>query len=138
MDLIIMLCLLHIVDALEPKVGPIFCTFLTDPPEGCDCVYEEVTNYPKVRAAVEEKLEDYNMEPKLIPMDLSMFRDAIMHVCRIHRVLMQPRGNMMLVGVGGSGRSSLTRLSAFMAGMITFSIEITKNYRLLEFREDIK
>jgi dynein heavy chain len=119
-------------------VGPIFCTFLTDPPEGSDCVYEEVTNYPKVRAVVEEKLEDYNMEPKLIPMDLSMFRDAIMHVCRIHRVLMQPRGNMMLVGVGGSGRSSLTRLSAYMAGMITFSIEITKNYRLLEFREDIK
>mmetsp|Transcript_11537 Transcript_11537/g.25166 ORF Transcript_11537/g.25166 Transcript_11537/m.25166 type:complete len:1708 (-) Transcript_11537:108-5231(-) len=83
-------------------------------------------------------VDDYNMEPKLVSMDLSMFKDAIMHVCRIHRVIVQPRGNMMLVGVGGSGRSSLTRLAAFIAGMYTFSIEITKNYRLLEFREDIK
>lgn len=97
-----------------------------------------MTNYKKVRLMIEEKLEDYNMEPKLIPMDLSMFRDAIMHVCRIHRAIIQPRGNMLLVGVGGSGRSSLTRLSAYIAGMLTFSIEITKNYRLLEFREDIK
>jgi dynein heavy chain len=78
------------------------------------------------------------MEPKLIPMDLSMFSDAILHVCRIHRVLAQPRGNLMLVGVGGSGRSSLTRLAAFIANMVTFSIEISKNYRMFEFREDIK
>ena len=124
-------------DALEPKVGPMFCAFLTD---GGDegVVYEEVSDYKKVRAVVEEKLEDYNMEPKLISMDLAMFRDAIMHVSRIHRVIVQPRGNIMLVGVGGSGRSSLTRLSAYIAGMTTFSIEITKNYRLFEFREDIK
>lgn len=125
-------------DALDPKVGPMFCGLLQEVEEGGDIVYEEVVDYKKVRAVVEEKLEDYNMEPKLLSMELSMFRDAIMHVCRIHRVIVQPRGNMMLVGVGGSGRSSLTRLAAFTAGMMTFSIEITKNYRLLEFREDIK
>eukprot|EP01036_Dinobryon_divergens_P034738 gene34738-44925_t len=55
-----------------------------------------------------------------------MFKDAIMHVCHIYRVvILQARGDMMLVGVGGSGQ-------------VTFSIEITKNYRLLEFRDDIK
>ena len=61
-----------------------------------------------------------------------------MHVSRIHRVLCQPRGNIMLVGVGGSGRSSLTRLASYIAEMTTFTIEITKNYRLFEFREDLK
>jgi dynein heavy chain len=124
-------------DGLEPKVGPAFCAFLTERDDD-DIVYEEIVDYKKVRGIVEEKLEDYNMEPKLIPMDLAMFRDAVMHICRIHRVLCQPRGNLMLVGVGGSGRSSLARLSAFIARMTTFTIEITKNYRLLEFREDIK
>jgi dynein heavy chain len=123
-------------DALDPKLGPVFCGFLTEGDE--EIVYEEVSNYGKVRQVVEERLEDYNLEPKLIPMDLAMFRDAIMHVARIHRVLVQPRGNLMLVGVGGSGRSSLTRLASFIAGMTTFTIEITKNYRLVEFREDVK
>jgi dynein heavy chain len=125
-------------EALEPKIGPLFCTFLSDPTDDGEIVYEESQDYKRVRSLVEEKLEDYNMEPKLISMELAMFRDAIMHVCRIHRVLVQPRGNIMLVGVGGSGRSSLCRLSAFIAGMTTFSIEITKNYRLFEFHEDIK
>jgi dynein heavy chain, axonemal len=115
-----------------------FCALLQDAPDNGEAVYEEVIDYKKVRTVIEEKLEDYNMEPKLLSMDLSMFKDAIMHVCRIHRVLVQPRGNMMLVGVGGSGRSSLTRLSAYIAGMVTFTIEITKNYRLIEFRDDIK
>ena len=79
--------------------------------ESDDIFYEEVLDYKEVRTIAEEKLEDYNIEPELIRMDLSMFQDAIMHVCRIHRVILHARGNMMRVGVGvgGSGRSSLTR-----------------------------
>ncbi|CAM9180031.1 unnamed protein product [Ectocarpus fasciculatus] len=126
-------------DAVDPAVGPVFCGILTEPTdESGDVVYEEVKEMKSVRVLCEEKLEDYNMEPKLLSMHLAMFKDAILHVCRIHRVLVQPRGNIMLVGVGGSGRSSLARLSTYIAGMTSFSIEITKNYRILEFREDIK
>lgn len=65
-------------------------------------------------------------------------RDAILHVCRIHRVLMQPRGNALLVGVGGSGRKSLSRLATYVADQKCFSIEISKGYRITEFREDLK
>ena len=57
-----------------------------------------------------------------------MFMDAISHVARITRVLRQPKGNMLLLGVGGSGRQSLSRLSTFMAECRIFSIEITKGY----------
>ena len=43
-----------------------------------------------------------------------------------------------LKGIGGSGRASASRLAAFMSDYELFQIEITKNYTLLDWREDVK
>lgn len=51
------------------------------------------------------------------------------------RVIGQPRGNMLLVGIGGSGRQSLARLASSICEYTTFQIEVTKHYRKQEFRE---
>ena len=59
-------------------------------------------------------------------------------VCRVHRILRQPRGNALLVGMGGSGRKSLAKLAAFMAECKIFQVEVRKNFRDTEFRDKLK
>lgn len=50
----------------------------------------------------------------------------------------QPRGHVLLIGIGGSGRQSLSRIASYMCELATFQIAVTKHYRLPEFREDLK
>lgn len=71
-------------------------------------------------------------------MDIVLFKDAIIHVTKIYRILRQKRGHAMLVGVGGSGRHSLTRLSAYIAEMNCDQLEITRNFTLKDFRNKLK
>jgi len=47
-------------------------------------------------------------------MDLVLFDDAIQFLCKINRIISQPFGNALLVGLGGTGCRSLSRLAAFM------------------------
>ncbi|XP_035155786.1 dynein axonemal heavy chain 2 isoform X7 [Callithrix jacchus] len=115
------------------KRPPIFGDFLKEPK-----VYEDLTDLTVLKSAMETALNEYNLSPSVVPMQLVLFREAIEHITRIVRVIGQPRGNMLLVGIGGSGRQSLARLASSICEYTTFQIEVTKHYRKQEFRDDIK
>jgi dynein heavy chain len=68
-------------------------------------------------------------------MKLVLFQDAMQHVSRICRIISQPLGNALLLGVGCSGRRSLARLAAFMCDFEVVHVEIAKGYGNNEWRE---
>jgi dynein heavy chain len=128
--------------ALEEK--PIsFTEFIEAHPNGEDdaFAYAECGSYEKLNKVLVGHLEEYNTSGKAT-MDLVLFNQAMEHVTRIARVLSLPRGNAMLVGVGGSGKQSLAKLATFICSTATNPMElvqiaVTSSYGMVEFREDL-
>ncbi|KAL3313636.1 Dynein heavy chain 2, axonemal [Cichlidogyrus casuarinus] len=115
------------------KSPPIFTHFMHP-----SFLYEDVQNVDKLRTFLNNTLDEYNNTPGTARIELVLFRDAMEHICKLVRVITQARGNMLFIGIGGSGRQSLSRLSAFLCGYKTFQIEISKHYKKADFREDLK
>jgi len=72
-------------------------------------------------------------------MNLILFSDACEHISRVCRIIGFPKGNAMLMGVGGSGRQSCCKLANYVLGFKIFMIEITKDYKIEKnWKEDVK
>uniref|UniRef100_A0A8C9VE60 Dynein axonemal heavy chain 12 n=1 Tax=Scleropages formosus TaxID=113540 RepID=A0A8C9VE60_SCLFO len=115
----------------------IFGDYMNPDLEDDERLYAEVPSMEKFSEVVELCLDEYNRTHKN-RMNLVIFRYVLEHLSRISRILKQPGGNALLVGVGGSGRQSLTRLATYMAKMVLFQPEISKSYGMNEWRDDLK
>eukprot|EP00471_Norrisiella_sphaerica_P006901 CAMPEP_0184484204 /NCGR_PEP_ID=MMETSP0113_2-20130426/5915_1 /TAXON_ID=91329 /ORGANISM="Norrisiella sphaerica, Strain BC52" /LENGTH=4710 /DNA_ID=CAMNT_0026865073 /DNA_START=240 /DNA_END=14372 /DNA_ORIENTATION=+ len=123
-------------DVIDPETDEIA--------ELAERVYEIVEPEYKIRERVEHFLGLFN-DPSVegpgkayrARMDLVLFTDAMEHMMRIARIIGTPMGSALLVGVGGSGRQSLTKLAAFVQRQEVFQIEVVKNYKVDKFKEDI-
>ena len=97
---------------------------------------EDLRSYDAIKVVLDSALERYNLSHKA--MNLVLFDDCLDHLVRVHRILRLPRGNALLVGVGGSGKQSITRLAAHVANCDVFEITLTRGYSESNFRDDLK
>uniref|UniRef100_A0A5K3F2S1 AAA_lid_1 domain-containing protein n=1 Tax=Mesocestoides corti TaxID=53468 RepID=A0A5K3F2S1_MESCO len=98
--------------------------------------YEDIQDYDVCKAIAEELLVAYNEQ--VGNMNLVLFNDALSHLSIIHRILRLQGSHALLVGVSGSGKKALAKLAAFIAGLQTFEISLSKSYGENELCEDIK
>ena len=116
------------VDESEERVRPVFTDFVTH-----DGFYRPIDQLPKLRKALQDFFDENWPQKRLV-----FFDDAILHICRVVRVLKQPLGNMMLVGVGGTGKRTTARAASMLAGYEVAEPKLTNRYTRTEFRDDLK
>jgi dynein heavy chain len=85
---------------------------------------------------LQEALREYNDTNAV--MDLVLFDDAMKHCCKISRIVAADQGHALLVGVGGSGKQSLARLSSFICSFITVGILISSTYNMNDLKADLQ
>lgn len=125
---------LYMVNFLRPDVYDGEGVLIEEAPK----MYEPGGSLEDLRPVVQIFLEKHNTEFPAKKMELVLFNDALEHLLRINRLMEMPRGSGLLVGVGGSGKQSLTRLSAFISRAMNFQITLTKQYNKNTFLEDMQ
>nr|CAD7441487.1 unnamed protein product [Timema bartmani] len=97
--------------------------------------YMPITDWKLLTNLLQDALVSYN--DLVAAMNLVLFEDAMMHVCRINRILESPRGSALLVGVGGSGKQSLSRLAAFISSLEVVQIQLRKGYGIPDLKMEL-
>lgn len=97
--------------------------------------YMPIKDWSALTRLLQEAQNSFN--DLVAAMNLVLFEDAMMHVCRINRILESPRGSALLVGVGGSGKQSLSRLAAFISGLEVTQIQLKKGYGVSDLKNEL-
>jgi len=100
-----------------------------------DPKYAPIAGWAQLNKILTEALENYN--ELNAAMNLVLFEDAMSNICRINRILESPRGNALLIGVGGSGKQSLSRLAASISSLEVFQVTLRKGYSISDLKLDL-
>lgn len=91
---------------------------------------EELREFTKAR------LKEFCEEE--LDVELVLFNEVLDHVLRIDRVFRQPQGHLLLIGVSGAGKTTLSKFVAWMNGLSIFQIKVHNRYTAANFDEDLR
>jgi len=101
-----------------------------------DKLYDRFPSMAAMSSRLAEALREYNDTNAV--MELVLFEDAMKHVCKISRIISNAGGHALLVGVGGSGKQSLSRLSSSICQYTTSTIVISSTYGMGDLKVDLQ
>lgn len=90
----------------------------------------------QLREYVKARLKVFYEEELDVP--LVLFDEVLEHVLRIDRIFRQPQGHLLLIGVSGAGKTTLSRFVAWMNGLSIFQIKVHNKYTGADFDEDLR
>ncbi|XP_011314571.1 dynein heavy chain, cytoplasmic isoform X1 [Fopius arisanus] len=93
-------------------------------------------NRDELREYVRARLKVFYEEELDVP--LVLFDEVLEHVLRIDRIFRQPQGHLLLIGVSGAGKTTLSRFVAWMNGLSIFQIKVHNKYTGEDFDEDLR
>lgn len=102
---------------------------------GTEEIYDDLKDSKLLVKILKTYEMDYNEVPgNMTKMNLVFFEEAMDHLLRIYRILNMPRGNAMLIGIGGLGKQSMTRLASNILGYKVQDLDIGQNFRIDTFK----
>eukprot|EP01059_Diplonema_ambulator_P000955 TRINITY_DN1073_c1_g3_i1.p1 TRINITY_DN1073_c1_g3~~TRINITY_DN1073_c1_g3_i1.p1 ORF type:complete len:4809 (+),score=2284.26 TRINITY_DN1073_c1_g3_i1:72-14498(+) len=122
----------HFASELSPDVAcarpMLYSTFLSKAYQNNDI--EELRSHiqGKLKVFAEEELD----------VQLVVFDSVLEHILRIDRIIRQPLGHMLLVGVAGAGKTVLSKFVAWHSGMTIFQIKAHRGYTITDFEDDLR
>eukprot|EP01064_Diplonema_japonicum_P034641 TRINITY_DN7253_c0_g2_i1.p1 TRINITY_DN7253_c0_g2~~TRINITY_DN7253_c0_g2_i1.p1 ORF type:complete len:4818 (+),score=1605.91 TRINITY_DN7253_c0_g2_i1:85-14538(+) len=90
----------------------------------------------ELRSHIQGKLKVFAEEE--MDVQLVVFDSVLDHILRIDRIIRQPLGHMLLVGVAGAGKTVLSKFVAWHSGMTIFQIKAHRGYTIVDFEEDLR
>ncbi|KNC98573.1 uncharacterized protein SPPG_06258 [Spizellomyces punctatus DAOM BR117] len=98
--------------------------------------YYVPVQHGELRDFVKARLKVFYEEELDVP--LVLFNDVLEHVLRIDRVYRQMQGHLLLIGISGAGKTTLSRFVAWMNGLSVFQIKVHNKYSAADFDEDLR
>uniref|UniRef100_A0A094ZVV8 Cytoplasmic dynein 1 heavy chain 1 n=1 Tax=Schistosoma haematobium TaxID=6185 RepID=A0A094ZVV8_SCHHA len=89
-----------------------------------------------LRDYIKARLKVFYEEELDVP--LVLFNQVLDHVLRIDRVFRQPQGHLLLIGVSGAGKTTLSRFVSWINGLSVFQVKVHNKYTAENFDDDLR